>query len=61
MPITDVQAVSPEIAGAFTGANQKSARQSELERAWASFAAEKYATAKQKAEAAALMAEAGLA
>lgn len=50
MPVTDAEAVSPEIAGAFTGGKQKSARQSELERAWASFAAEKYAAAKAKAE-----------
>ena len=50
MPVTAAEAVSPEIAGAFSGAKQKSARQAELERAWAAFAAEKYAAAKAKAE-----------
>ncbi len=50
MPITAEEAVSPEIAGAFKGGKQKTARQAELERAWAAFAAEKYAAAKAKAE-----------
>lgn len=52
MPVEQDQAVSPEITDAFTGGDQKTARQSELEQAWASFAAENYAAAKAKAEAA---------
>lgn len=50
MPLTAAQAVSPEILGAFTGAKTKSARQAELEQAWATFAKDKYAAAKLKAE-----------
>lgn len=52
MPIDQDQAVSPEIAEAFTGGDNKTARQSELEQAWATFAAENYAAARAKAEAA---------
>lgn len=55
MPIAEAEAVSPEIAGAFTGAKQKGARQSELERAWAAFASERYARARAKAEEAAAL------
>lgn len=52
MPITAEQAVSPEIRDAFTGGEQKTARQAELEQQWAAFASEKYAAAQAKAEAA---------
>src|ERR671920_491052 len=50
MPVSDAQAASPEIAGAFTGAKEKGARQAELEQQWASFARERYAQARAKAE-----------
>ena len=40
MPVTDAQAASPEIAGAFTGGKEKGARQAELEQQWAAFAKE---------------------
>lgn len=50
MPITAEQAASPEIGDAFTGGDQKTARQAELEQQWAAFATEKYAAAKTKAE-----------
>jgi ABC-type Fe3+ transport system substrate-binding protein len=50
MPVARDQASSPEIAGAFTGAKEKGARQSELENAWAAFAKERYAQARTKAE-----------
>src|SRR4028118_1350537 len=49
-PVTDAQAASPEIAGAFTGAKEKGARQAELEQQWASFARDRYAQARAKAE-----------
>ena len=49
VPVTDAQAASPEIAGAFTGAKQKGSRQAELEQQWASFARERYAQAQAKA------------
>jgi phosphoglycerate transport regulatory protein PgtC len=52
MPVDQDQAVSPEITEAFTGGDNKTARQSELEQAWATFAADNYAAAKAKAEAA---------
>ena len=50
MPISEEQASSPEIAGAFTGGKQKGARQAELEQQWAAFAREHYAQAQAKAE-----------
>ena len=50
MPVTDAQAAGPEIKGAFTGAKDKTARQAEVEQRWATFAKEKYALAKTKAE-----------
>ena len=50
MPITEEQASSPEIAGAFSGGKQKGARQAELEQQWAAFARERYAQAQAKAE-----------
>jgi phosphoglycerate transport regulatory protein PgtC len=50
MPVTAAQAVSPEVAGAFTGAKEKGARQAELERQWAAFGKERYAQARAKAE-----------
>lgn len=50
MPVSETQAASPEIKGAFTGGKQKGARQAELESQWASFARDNYAKAKAKAE-----------
>ena len=50
MPITDSEAVSPELRAAFTGGKQKTARQAELEQQWAAFAKEKYAAARARAE-----------
>ncbi len=50
MPVTAEQAASAEIRDAFTGGDEKTARQAELEQQWASFASEKYAAAKAKAE-----------
>jgi phosphoglycerate transport regulatory protein PgtC len=50
MPITAAQAESREVAGAFTGGKEKGARQAELEQQWASFAKERYAQARTKAE-----------
>ncbi len=50
MPVTEEQAGSPAIAAAFTGAKEKGARQAELEQQWASFAKERYAQAKSKAD-----------
>ncbi len=50
MPITAAQAASPEVSGAFTGEKQKGARQAELEQRWATFAKERYAQARAKAE-----------
>jgi len=50
MPVTEEQASSPEITGAFTGGKQKGARQAELEQQWAAFAKENYAKAQAKAE-----------
>lgn len=50
MPITEQQASSPEIAGAFTGGKEKGARQAELEQQWAAFAKERYQQAQTKAE-----------
>lgn len=52
MPITAEQAASQEIRDAFTGGDQKTARQAELEQQWAAFGSEKYAAAQAKAEAA---------
>jgi hypothetical protein len=50
MPISEAQAASPEITGAFTGAKEKGARQAELEQQWAAFVRERYAQARAKAE-----------
>ena len=50
LPITQVQAGSAELRGAFTGAKEKGARQAEIESQWASFARDNYAKAKAKAE-----------
>ena len=50
MPVTAEQAASDEVRAAFTGGDDKTARQAELEQQWAAFAAEKYAAAKAKAE-----------
>jgi ABC-type Fe3+ transport system substrate-binding protein len=49
MPVTETQSAAGEIAGAFTGAKQKGARQAELEQQWAAFARDRYAQAKAKA------------
>jgi phosphoglycerate transport regulatory protein PgtC len=49
-PVTEQQASSPEITGAFTGGKEKGARQAELEQQWAAFAKERYAQAQAKAE-----------
>lgn len=51
-PITDREAISPEIVHAFEGGDQASARQSQLEQAWASFAQSNYAAARDKAQSA---------
>lgn len=56
MPVTEAQASSAEIAGAFTGSKEKGARQAELEQQWAAFGRERYAQAKVKAEEAAKLA-----
>ncbi len=56
MPVTEEQAASPAIAAAFTGGKEKGARQAELEQQWASFAKERYAQAKTKADEAARLA-----
>ena len=55
MPVTEAEAASAEIVGAFKGgsAKEKAPRQAELEQKWAAFAKEKYAAALAKAEAAA--------
>ncbi|RVB80609.1 MULTISPECIES: extracellular solute-binding protein [unclassified Mesorhizobium] len=50
IPISAEQAASAEIGDAFTGGDQKTARQAQLEQQWAAFATEKYAAAKAKAE-----------
>ena len=50
MPITEDQASSAEIRASFTGGKEKGARQAELEQQWASFAKERYAQAKAKAD-----------
>jgi ABC-type glycerol-3-phosphate transport system substrate-binding protein len=50
MPITAEQAASPEIGDAFTGGDQKTSRQAELEQQWAAFAEKNYADAKARAE-----------
>ncbi|MBL8598605.1 MAG: extracellular solute-binding protein [Devosia sp.] len=52
VPITEKDAVSAEILGAFEGGDTATARQSQLEQEWAAFAQKNYAEAKQKAEAA---------
>lgn len=50
LPVTETEAASPEIAGAFSGEAQRGARQAEIENRWAAFARERYAQAKAKAE-----------
>jgi phosphoglycerate transport regulatory protein PgtC len=50
MPIDEATASANETTGAFTGAKQKGARQSELEQQWAAFAREHYAQAQSRAE-----------
>ena len=56
MPIDEAASSSAEIAGAFTGAKEKGARQAELEQRWAAFGKERYAQAKAKADEAARLA-----
>ncbi len=55
-PVTEAQAASSDMRNAFTGAKEKGARQAELEQQWASFAKERYAQAKTKADQAAALA-----
>lgn len=50
VPLTEAQAAAPEMRAAFAGGKQKTARQAELEQQWATFAKEKYAAAKAKAD-----------
>ncbi|PZO04135.1 MAG: ABC transporter substrate-binding protein [Hyphomicrobiales bacterium] len=50
MPVSEVQAASPELRGAFTGGKEKGARQAEVEAQWASFARDSYTKAKAKAD-----------
>lgn len=56
MPVAAAAAGSAEMRAAFTGAKEKGARQAELEQQWASFARERYAQAKVKADEAAKLA-----
>jgi phosphoglycerate transport regulatory protein PgtC len=56
MPVTEEEASSEGIRAAFTGGDEKTARQAELEQQWASFASGNYANAKAKAEEAAALA-----
>ncbi len=56
MPLDAAQAGAAETRAAFTGAKEKGARQAELEQHWATFARERYAQAKLKAEEAAKLA-----
>ena len=50
MPVSAEEAATDEMRAAFTGGEEKTARQAELEQIWAAFASEKYAAAKSKAE-----------
>lgn len=50
MPVSDAQAASPELTGAFTGAKEKGARQAEVEGQWSAFAKKQYADAQAKAD-----------
>jgi phosphoglycerate transport regulatory protein PgtC len=50
MPVTEAQAESKEIRSAFTGGKEKGSRQAELEQQWSSFARDRYAQAKAKAD-----------
>lgn len=50
MPVTEAQAASAELRGAFTGGKEKGTRQAEVEAQWASFARDSYAKAKAKAD-----------
>jgi phosphoglycerate transport regulatory protein PgtC len=50
MPVTAEAAASDELRAAFTGGEEKTSRQAELEQSWAAFASEKYAAAKAKAQ-----------
>jgi len=52
MPVSEQQASSSEITGAFSGGKkkEKGARQAELEQQWAAFAKDHYAQAKTKAD-----------
>lgn len=57
MPITEEEASSEGIRGAFTGAKEKTSRQAQLEQQWATFARENYAAARSKAQEAASLAK----
>jgi phosphoglycerate transport regulatory protein PgtC len=57
MPVSEAQATSAELRGAFTGAKDKSARQAEVEQQWAAAAKAAYADAKAKADEAAKLAK----
>ena len=53
MPVSEAEASSAEVAGAFAGGakkDEKNARQAELEQRWAVFAKDRYAQARAKAE-----------
>lgn len=50
MPVTEAEAASPELAGAFAGTQGKGARQAELEQRWAAFARVHYAQARARAD-----------
>ena len=50
LPVTEAQAASAELRGAFTGSKEKGARQAEVESQWANFARDNYAKAKAKAD-----------
>jgi hypothetical protein len=50
MPVTEAEASSRETAAAFMGGKEKGSRQADLEQQWASFARERYAQARGKAE-----------
>ena len=56
MPVSETDASSEAIRGAFSGSKEKGARQAELEQKWASFAKEHYAKAKAKVDEAAKLA-----
>lgn len=50
MPVSEAEASGPAVAGAFGGQRAEGPRQAELEQAWAAFAREHYARARDKAQ-----------